>query len=109
MAILAHYFILLAFIPQATLLWMVFAISVAMIGVALPSSPGFIGVYEAAYVGALSVYGVTYENALAFALVDHVFYIGLTGGVGSYALIREGLSLSQLVRRVQQERSGEIS
>ena len=88
---------------------MVFAISVAMIGIALPSSPGFIGVYEAAYVGALSVFGVSYESALAFALVDHVFYIGLTGIVGAYALIREGLSLSQLARRVQQERSSEIS
>ena len=109
MAILAHYLILLAFIPQATLLWMVFAISVAMIGIALPSSPGFIGVYEAAYVGALSVFGVSYESALAVALVDHVFYIGLTGIVGVYALVREGLSLSQLARRVQQERSSEIS
>jgi len=107
MAILAHYLIMLAFIPQATLLWMVFAISVAMIGVALPSSPGFIGVYEAAYVGALSVFGVSYESALAFALVDHVYYIGLTGIVGAYALFREGLSLSQVARSVQQERTSE--
>jgi len=38
-----------------------------------------------------------------------VFYIGLTGIVGTYALIREGLSLSQLVQRVQEERSSEIS
>jgi len=109
MAILSHYLIMLAFISEATLLWMVFAISVAMIGVALPSSPGFIGVYEAAYVGALSVFGVSYESALAFALVDHVYYIGLTGIVGAYALFREGLSLSQVAQRVQQERAGEKS
>lgn len=109
MAIVAHYLILLAFIPDATLLWMVFSISVAMIGVALPSSPGFIGVYEAAYVGALSVFGVPYENALAYALVDHVIYIGVTGILGAYALLREGQSLSQLVRRVQEERSSGIS
>jgi uncharacterized membrane protein YbhN (UPF0104 family) len=109
MAILAHYLIMLAFIPEATLLWMVFAISVAMIGVALPSSPGFVGVYEAVYVGALSVFGVSYESALAFALVDHVYYIGLTGIVGSYALFREGLSLSQVAERVQRERTGEKS
>lgn len=105
LAIVAHYLILLAFIPEATLLWMVFSIGVAMIGVALPSSPGYIGVYEAAYVGALSVFGVPYENALAFALVDHVIYIGVTGILGAYALIREGQSLAQLFRRVQKERS----
>lgn len=69
MAIVAHYYIMLAFIPDATMLWMAFSISVAMIGIALPSSPGYIGVYEAAYVGALAVFGVPYENALAFALV----------------------------------------
>ena len=105
LAIVAHYFVLLAFIPEATVLWMAFSISVAMIGVALPSSPGYIGVYEAAYVGALSVFGVTYEDALAFALVDHVFYIGLTGILGAYALIKEGQSLTQLFQRVQKERS----
>jgi uncharacterized protein (TIRG00374 family) len=104
LAIITHYLILLAFIPEATLLWMVFSIGVTMIGVALPSSPGYIGVYEAAYVGALSVFGVPNENALAFALVDHVIYIGVTGILGAYALLREGQSLAQLFRRVQEER-----
>jgi uncharacterized protein (TIRG00374 family) len=109
MAIVAHYFILLAFIPEATLLWMAFSISVAMMGVALPSSPGYVGVFEAAYVGALAAFGVPYEDALAFALVDHVLYIGVTGIFGAYALIREGQSLAQLFRRVQKERSDSLS
>ena len=89
LAILAHYFILLAFIPEAELLWMVFSISVAMLGVAVPSSPGFIGVFEAVYVGALAVFDVPYENALAFALVDHVLYIAVTGIFGASALFRK--------------------
>ncbi|MFC1995978.1 lysylphosphatidylglycerol synthase transmembrane domain-containing protein [Chloroflexota bacterium] len=109
LAIVAHYFILLAFVPDATLLWMAFSLSVAMIGIALPSSPGYIGVYEAALVGALAAFGVPYENALAFALVDHVIYLGLTGILGGYALLREGQSLGQLFRRVQQERSKDVS
>lgn len=109
MAIVTHYFILLAFVPQANLLWMMFSVGVAMFGVALPSSPGYIGIYEAAYVGALTVFGVPYENALAFALVDHVFYLGITGVMGSYALIREGQSLADLFRRLQTERSSELS
>ena len=105
LAIVAHYLILIAFIPEAPLLWMAFSISVAMIGIALPSSPGYIGVYEAAFVGGLAVFGVPYENALAFALVDHVFYVGLTGILGTYALLKEGQSLGELFRRVQKERS----
>jgi uncharacterized protein (TIRG00374 family) len=105
MAMVAHYLILLAFVPDAPFLWMAFSISVAMMGVALPSSPGFIGVFEAAYVGALAVFGVPYENALAFALVDHVLYIAVTGIFGAYALVREGQSLAGLFRRVQKERS----
>jgi len=109
LAIVAHYLILIAFIPDATLLWMAFSLGVAMIGVALPSSPGYIGVYEAAYVAGLAAFGVPYENALAFALVDHVIYIGVTGVLGGYALLREGQSLPQLFRRVQKERSDGLS
>ena len=109
LAIAAHYFVLIAFVPDATVLWMAFSMSIAMMGVALPSSPGFVGVFEAAYVGALAVFNVSYENALAFALVDHVLYIGLTGILGTYALIREGQSLADLFRRVQNRRTGSLS
>jgi uncharacterized protein (TIRG00374 family) len=109
MAIVSHYIILLAFVPDADLLWMAFSLSVAMIGVALPSSPGYIGVYEAAFVGALAVFGVPYENALAFALVSHVIYIGVTGILGGYALLREGQSLAKLFRRVREEQTSETS
>jgi uncharacterized protein (TIRG00374 family) len=105
LAIWAHYYVLRAFIPEAKLLWMAFSISVAMMGVALPSSPGFVGVFEAVYVGALAVFDVPYENALAFALVDHVLYIGVTGIIGAYALIQEGQTLGQVFRRVKKERS----
>jgi len=105
LAIVAHYLILLAFVPQATLLWMAFSISIAMMGIALPSSPGYIGIYEAAYVGALAVFGVPQESALAFALVDHVLYVVLTGVFGVYALAQEGQSLVQLFQRVRTEHS----
>ncbi len=106
LAIVSHYLILRAFVPEAKLIWMAFTLSVGMIGIAMPSSPGYIGVYEAAFVGALSVFGVLYENALAFALVDHAIYVVLTGIIGSYALIREGQSLGPLFRRIREQRSG---
>ena len=104
LAIVSHYLILRAFVPEAKLLWMAFTLSVGMLGIALPSSPGFIGVYEAAFVSALSMFGVPYENALAFALVDHALYVGLTGVVGTYALIQEGQSLGAVFRRVREQR-----
>jgi len=106
LAIVSHYLILRAFVPDAKLLWMAFTMSVGMLGIALPSSPGFIGVYEAAFVSALSVFGVPYENALAFALVDHALYVGLTGVLGTFALIKEGQSLGAVFRRVQEHRDG---
>lgn len=104
LAIISHYLILLAFEPNAKPIWMAFALSVGMLGIALPSSPGYVGVYEAAFVSALSVFGVPYENALAFALVDHALYIGLTGILGAYALIQEGQSLGQVFRRVREQK-----
>ena len=103
LAIVSHYLILRAFVPEANLLWMAFTLSVGMLGIALPSSPGFIGVYEAAFVSALSVFGIPYENALAFALVDHALYVGLTGVFGTYALIKEGQSLGAVFRRVREQ------
>lgn len=105
LSIVAHFFVLRAFVPDAKFLWMAFALSVGMMGVALPSSPGYIGVYEAAFVSALSVLGVSSESALAFALTDHVFYIGITGFFGVIALIKEGQSLGQLFRSVREQRS----
>lgn len=105
LAIISHYLILRAFVPDAKFLWMAFTLSVGMLGIALPSSPGFIGVYEAALVSALSVFGVPYENALAFAFVDHALYVGLTGVIGAYALAKEGQSLGSLFRRVREQGS----
>jgi len=104
LAIVSHYLILRAFVPDAQLLWMAFSLSVGMLGIALPSSPGFIGVYEAAFVSALSVFSVPYENALAFALVDHALYVGLTGIFGTYALVKEGQSLGELFRGVRTQK-----
>jgi glycosyltransferase 2 family protein len=105
LAIVAHFFVLCAFVPDAKFLWMAFALSVGMMGVALPSSPGFIGVYEAAFISALAVFNVSYESALAFALVNHVLYLSITGTFGTYALINEGQSLGQLFHRVKERNS----
>ncbi len=49
LAVFVHYFVLKAYAPEAQVLWAAFALGVAALGVAIPSSPGAIGVYEAAF------------------------------------------------------------
>ena len=51
-AILQYYVMMLAFFPNPTFLSAVFALGVAALGIAAPSSPGALGVFEAALVAA---------------------------------------------------------
>jgi uncharacterized protein (TIRG00374 family) len=101
MAVGQYYVLLLAFLPQASLLWAVFSLGVAALGIAAPSSPGAIGVLEISLVGALSLFGIDPSTALAFALTAHLLNYVVTGTIGAYALILDGESLGQLYGRVR--------
>jgi len=103
LAILAQYLLLLAFVPSAELVWIVFAQAVVALGVALPSAPAYIGVLEAAWVAALSLVGVEPSTALAFAVSSHLINIIVTGVFGVYALVSEGESLVSLYSRIRKE------
>lgn len=103
LAILAQYLLLLAFIPSAELIWVVFGLAVVALGVALPSAPAYIGVLEAAWVAALSLVGVEPSTALAFAISSHLMNITVTGVFGVYALVTEGESLVRLYSRIRKE------
>jgi uncharacterized protein (TIRG00374 family) len=97
----AWYFVLLrSFVPQAALLWAVFGIGVASMGVALPSSPAYIGVLEAAMVGALSLFGVDPAIALAYAVVAHVIYFMVTGLLGVIGFWQQGQSLGDVYQKL---------
>jgi uncharacterized protein (TIRG00374 family) len=97
----AWYFVLLrSFVPQAALLWAVFGIGVASMGVALPSSPAYIGVLEAAMVGALSLFGVDPALALAYAVVAHVIYFAVTGLLGVIGFWQQGQSLGDVYQKL---------
>jgi hypothetical protein len=107
-AIFQYYVLVRAFIPEATLLWASFALMVAALGIAAPSSPGGVGVFEAAIVGALALFGVDTSVALAAAITAHLIQYLVTGVLGAYALFKDGESLSGLYRRVRQiEPTGE--
>lgn len=100
---ITQYFLLIkAFFPQGTLLWAAFALAVAALGLAAPSSPGAVGVFEAAIVGALLVFNADPGASLALALVTHLLQVILTGLIGAYALARDGDSLIGLYGQIRQ-------
>lgn len=101
LAIGQYYILMLAFFPQAELLWAAFSLGVVSLGIAAPSSPGAVGVLELSLVGALAVFGLNPSTALAFALLLHTIQYILTGIIGAYALTRDGDSLAGIYHRLQ--------
>jgi uncharacterized protein (TIRG00374 family) len=101
LAVLQFYILLLAFFPNGQLLWAAFALGVAALGIAAPSSPGAVGVLELSLVGALAVFGLDSSTALAYALTDHLFNYVINGFLGAYALAKDGESLTGLYQRVR--------
>ncbi len=67
-----------------------------VLGVTLPSSPGFIGVYHAAVVAGLAAFDISFEQALSAAILMHAafFFPFIAFGLGF--LWRENLSLSEI-------------
>lgn len=98
---LVYWLVLRSIIPDVELLWAYFMLAVTMVGVAVPSSPGYVGVFEAAGVLALSVFLVPKELALAGALIIHGMVYVTVGVLGTAALIYDGETLWSLYRDVQ--------
>jgi uncharacterized protein (TIRG00374 family) len=96
-----YWFMLKAVIPEAELLWAFFMLTVTLIGVAVPSLPGYIGVFEAAGVIALSVFDVVPGQALVATLLIHAMVYLVASSFGLIALLREGETLSLLVEQVK--------
>jgi hypothetical protein len=100
-AILQFYVLMRAFYPQADLVWATLTLGVMAFGLAVPSSPGAVGVLELSIIGALSVFGIDPSTALATALTAHLTNYLLTGLIGAYAFLKDGLSLTGVFRDVQ--------
>lgn len=65
-----------------------------LIGIALPSTPGYAGVFEAAIWGTLlTLFGVPMEIGLAYAIAYHVLTFVPITVLGVHALFTSGLSL----------------
>jgi uncharacterized protein (TIRG00374 family) len=104
LAVVYQYLTLLAFDPSAKILWAVFGIATASMGVALPSSPSYVGVFEAAWIGALALFQVSMSTALAYAIIIHVIHILISCVFGVYALGIEGDTLNQLYTDIRNQR-----
>lgn len=63
-----------------------------VIGVAVPSSPGYVGVFEAAILIALALYGVPQDQGLAFALTYHAATFLPIILLGFHSMARTSLS-----------------
>jgi uncharacterized protein (TIRG00374 family) len=101
-AVLQFYILMRAFFPEAELVWATLSLGVMAMGVAVPSSPGAVGVLEISIMGALSVFGVDPSTALAAALTAHLANYLVTGLIGAFAFLKDGLTLTGVFREVRQ-------
>ena len=105
---IAEFFILiLAFFPQARLLWSLFGLGAVAFGNAIPSLPGAVGTYEAALGGALTLLSGDQSTALAAALTSHLIGYLINGVLGTYALSREGETLMGVYRQLRNRQAEE--
>jgi phosphatidylinositol alpha-mannosyltransferase len=75
----------------------VFAVNVTML---FPITPGDLGVFQAAVAAVLhSGWGISYSRGVAFGVVLQAVELATAVLMGTPALIAEGLSLRQIVRR----------
>lgn len=104
------YWAVLHWVVQATAFWIgfqafgidapftaaLFVQGVIVIGVSLPSTPGYFGFFEAAAKISLVLYGVSESLAVAWALVYHILSLIPITLIGLYYLARSGLRLGEL-------------
>lgn len=100
-SLVQFYVLLRAFFPQVQPLWAGFTLAVMALGAAAPSSPGAVGVLEGAVMAALAAFKVDPSTALAAAILAHLTNYLLTGLIGAYAFVRDGLSLTGVFRQVR--------
>jgi uncharacterized membrane protein YbhN (UPF0104 family) len=101
LALLEYWAVLRAVLPGVQPVWAAFVLAATLLGVAVPSLPGYIGVFEAAGVAALSVFGVPPDQGLAAALVLHGMVYSIASLIGAVALALDGETLSGLYRQTR--------
>jgi glycosyltransferase 2 family protein len=101
LGVLQFYVYLLAFFPDARLLWAGFSLGAAGLGIAAPSSPGAVGVLELTLVAALSLFDLNPSYAFAFAVTAHFMNYLIIGVLGAYALSKDDKTLLGLYQQAR--------
>ena len=104
-SILSYYLILLAFFPQAQVIWAFFGLGVAAFGNAIPSLPGAIGTFEGAFGGALTLLTGDQSTALAAALAGRLYMYISAIVIGMIGLASEGQTLSGIYQQLKEFRA----
>ena len=102
----AGYLLLYVFFPEPTWYAALLAIASAAIAVALPALPGNVGPYEAAVIFGLTAAGMTGEHfrerAFAYGVLLHIVNVASYVTCGWYGLLRENITLGELIRVTRQ-------
>jgi uncharacterized protein (TIRG00374 family) len=106
-ALLAYYLMVLAFFPQAQLIWALFGLGAAALGGAIPSLPGGVGTFEGAIVFALSFFTNDQSTAFAAALTMRFYNYLNSSVIGGIGLLSEGQTLSGIYQQVMSLRNKE--
>jgi uncharacterized protein (TIRG00374 family) len=67
-----------------------------VLGLAIPSSPGFVGTYHAAVVAGFAIFEVSQELAVSVAIIMHAVIISSSLSFGFMFLWKEGLSFREI-------------
>ena len=92
--------------PNPPFWWMIFVLSMAAFGAALPSAPAGLGVFEGVMVAAFALLGVDADLAFTHAIVIHAFSFVYTSILGLIGLRMQGQALVSLYRRAVRKEPG---
>jgi len=104
-AIVAYYFIILAFFPQAQMTWAMLGLGAAAFGGAIPALPGAVGTFEGAFGGALTLLTGDQSTSFAAAITGRLYNYINSGVIGGIGLLREGQTLSGVYQELMSFRN----
>lgn len=100
-AIASYWFVFLAFNLNLDFVAGAFVISVAALGMAIPSGPASTGTYDAAASGALQILGVVQGLAGGVAVILHAINFIVITLFGLWSLGKRGLTLNKLTMQAE--------
>lgn len=104
-AIVAYYFIIKAFFPEAEVSWAMLGLGAAAFGGAIPALPGAVGTFEGAFGGALTLLTGDESTSFAAAITARLYNYINSGVIGGIGLLREGQTLSGVYQQLMSFRN----